>query len=249
MVSMSSAKPEPRPLPKRFYQQVAVQHSPAGFCILLDGKPVRTPARKTLHCASQHIAQQMAEEWAIQREVIATETMPFTRLISVILDRAEADRDAWLTDMGNYLETDLLYYRTPATDAWGTRMAALQSQHFDPVLDWLATTHQAPFHTTEGLMAIAQPEASLAQLRACFAKSSDTECACLAMLTPILGSALLAFARWQRHLAIDDALAAARIEETVHAEHYGDDAESLTAWAAKCRDARAAAQLLLHREN
>ncbi|RME68838.1 MAG: ATPase, partial [Alphaproteobacteria bacterium] len=41
---------------KRFYDTVAVQRTDGGYAIVLDGKPLRTPARRPLHVAARALA-------------------------------------------------------------------------------------------------------------------------------------------------------------------------------------------------
>ena len=45
-----------RPLPKRFYKEVSTDRTDEGHRILLDGRPVRTPAKNLLAVPSQAIA-------------------------------------------------------------------------------------------------------------------------------------------------------------------------------------------------
>ena len=46
-----------KPLPKRFYKDVTVgEAAEEGFTILLDGKPLRTPAKKPLVVPSRSLA-------------------------------------------------------------------------------------------------------------------------------------------------------------------------------------------------
>ena len=66
MITMSKAKHALKPLPKRFYKSVAWDPVDAGFCITLDGKNIRTPQKKLLHCASQQLAEEIAAEWQAQ---------------------------------------------------------------------------------------------------------------------------------------------------------------------------------------
>ena len=252
MVSMSKAKMELRPLPKRFYAAVGVQQNEDGFCITLDGKNVLTPARKMLQVAAQPLVQQIAAEWDAQVEVIDTDSMPLTRLAHIALDRVAHDRAALLADIAGYGETDLLCYRAPVdvdreiADPAAANLRKKQGTIFDPILAWSAQQFGIVFDVTEGIMPVAQPDASLAALNALYAQSTDWELAALAMLVPIFGSALLALAVWKEFLGIDAALLASHLDEDCQGEHWGADAEVAAKWASKCRDARAAAFFLTY---
>ena len=253
MVSMSNAKPEKKTLPKRFYAAVNLQHNGEGFAIMLDGKNVRTPMGKLLQCASQQLAQQICAEWEAQVEVINADLMPLTRLLNIALDRVEMDRAALLADIANYCETDLLFYRAPLKDSAlpidspNEKLRQLQLQHFEPILEWVATQHGLQFVVTDGVMPVPQPEASVQKLLQHFASANGHELTALAMLVPILGSALLALALWQGEMSIEQGLIASRLDEAVQAEQWGEDAETVAKWDAKCRDARAAAFFLTYK--
>ena len=52
----------------------------------LDGKPVRTPARRPLAAPTRELAQAIADEWQAQTEVIDPANMPLTRLANSIID-------------------------------------------------------------------------------------------------------------------------------------------------------------------
>ncbi len=245
-MEMSQAKPEPKPLPKRFYAAVDVQQTAERFCITLDGKPIKTLRQKLLQCVSQKLAQQIAAEWEAQREVIDPDTMPLTRLLNITLDRVSDDRAQLLSDIAQYCETDLLFYREPLSNESDAAraLALLQHKHFTPILDWCSKTYGVRFALTEGVMPVAQPPATLETLNQLFAEASDHELAALAMMVPLLGSALLTLAVWKRAITVEEALIAARLDESVQANYWGEDAEVAAKWADKCRDIRASAFFL-----
>ena len=251
MVGMSKAKAENRPLPKRFYAAANSVQQADGFAITLDGKMVRTPKGNLLHCASQQLAQYIAAEWQAQGEHIDTDTMPLTRLLNIAHDRMDEDREALLHDIAGYLETDLICYRAPISDpalpidSRNAQLRALQLQHFDPILTWIHGEYGVDFVVTEGLMPVPQPAASIQKIAAAFSAADAPSLAALALMVPILGSALLTLAVWKGRISAEEALAAARLDETVQAEAWGADAEVTIAWAAKCRDVKAASIFLL----
>jgi chaperone required for assembly of F1-ATPase len=246
MVSMSKAKIENRPRPKRFYAAANIAPHEGGFVITLDGKMVRTPQGKLLHCAAQQLAAAIAAEWEAQVEHIDTDAMPLTRLLNITLDRVESDREALLADIANYAETDLLCYRAPREEnalglpSSNQKLRLLQLQHFDPILAWAKETYGLHFVCTDGLVPVAQPSASRATIEAVFAVANHHELASLALMAPILGSALLTLAVWKGRMSAEEALAAAHLDEAVHAEQWGDDPELAQKWAAKCREVKAA---------
>ena len=69
-------------LPKRFYTDVSVEKEGEGaFVVKLDGRTVRTPAKAVLVLPTREAAQLVADEFAVQQDVIDPVTMPTMRLV------------------------------------------------------------------------------------------------------------------------------------------------------------------------
>lgn len=252
MVSMSQGKMENAALPKRFYERAAFDPVDAGYIITLDGKHVKTPARNLLQVKQLDLAAAIAAEWDAQREVIHPDKMPLTRLMHIALDRVPQDRGALLQDIARYAETDLLCYRVPvgggthALDPDNASLRQKQDAAFDPILTWVEQQFAAPFTTTDGVLPVEQSPASVAAIAAVFAAANDHQLAALAMMVPLVGSALLTLAVWKSFLGVEEALVAARLDENAQAERWGEDLEVTRAWEVKANDIRACAFFLTH---
>ena len=109
-----AAAREPQ-LRKRFYEHAHTgDKAGEGFPLLLDGKQVKTPARRPLAAPSQALAEKLADEWNAQAEVIDPGRMPLTRLANAVID-AVADAPQPVADeVAKYLGSDLLCYRAEA---------------------------------------------------------------------------------------------------------------------------------------
>jgi chaperone required for assembly of F1-ATPase len=237
---------------QKFYQSVAVMQGEGGYAVQLDGKPVRTPAKQPLVIVSEKLAEHVAEEWRAQGERINPDAMPITRILTIARDRVPHDRALLIDDIVRYAGTDLLCYRAPSSspsvmERWRAAPAAggegdlraLQELHFTPILDWAAGQGIALL-VTESLSPIPQPESSLARVREMVAAAADTELAALAMATPLLGSAILALALWQRKIEAEEAIFLARLDEAHQASQWGEDAEAKAQWAKREADIRGA---------
>jgi len=108
---MSTRKPTPPNLPRRFYKEAAVSREGDKWAILLDGKPVRTPEKNHLATEHETLATLISEEWAAQGDLIDPTTMPLTRLLNVSIDGAPGARDALADEVAKYAETDLVCHR------------------------------------------------------------------------------------------------------------------------------------------
>ncbi len=233
---------ENRALPKRFYLEAMAAPSEKGWAILLDGKPVKTLARSKLEIESKPIADAVAEEWRAQKDFINPDAMPLTRLCNITLDRVPHDRALLIDDIARYSETDLVCYHAPGSESLGR----MQHATFEPLLEWARVAYALDFAVTDGIMPIDQPPETLSNARALVEQANDGELAALALMVPLLGSYLLSVALWKGRIDIEQALKAARLDETLHDEKYGVDEEAAAAWAAKEKDIRAAAFFLTH---
>src|SRR6201986_3396522 len=99
----------------RFYKDAsASEHrneGEGGYAVLLDGRPVRSPARKPLAAPMRELAQAIASEWQAQERVIDPAAMPLTRLANSIIDGVVAAPRPVADEIEKYLGTDMLFYR------------------------------------------------------------------------------------------------------------------------------------------
>ena len=98
-------------LPKRFYKSVSIEKEGAGFALLLDGKPVRTPAKAQLLLPARALAEAVAEEWRAQGERIDPAAMPLTKLANSAIDGVAGREEAVIDDILAHAGADLLCYR------------------------------------------------------------------------------------------------------------------------------------------
>ena len=145
-------------LRRRFYQQADVEEADGQFRVVLDGRPVKTPARRTLATPKRALAQALAAEWNAQRDVIDPAKMPLTRLANTIIDGVVEAPSAVAAEVERYLACDLVFYRAPGPAGLVTR----QAKAWDPVLAWVRETLGADFVLAQGIAFVAQPAQSLA---------------------------------------------------------------------------------------
>jgi chaperone required for assembly of F1-ATPase len=230
----SAAQQHMRPvLPKRFYKSVDVSadsENPNTWLILLDGKKVKTPAKSFLNLPNEPSARLIAAEWEAQVEKIDPAKMPMTRLANTAIDGIASDPQAVLEDMVRFASSDLLYYRASHPE----KLVNAQQEKWDSILDKLTAETGARFETTEGIIHVPQSKEALALFSARLTKhSSPLQLACLHTITSLTGSALIAFSLAEKFIDLDEAWAAAHVDEDHNNALWGEDFE-----AAKRREAR-----------
>jgi len=221
---------------KRFYKEVSV----ADGAILLDGKPVKTPARAALTLPTPELAEMVAAEWRAQGEEIDPRTMKLTGLCNAAIDRITPDVAAFVRPLAAYAESDLLCYRAdnPA------ELIARQAEAWDPLLAWARARFDVHFAVTSGIVHAPQPDATIARLGEALGVYDAFHLAGLAPIITIGGSLVTALALAEDEVDPDRAFDLTHLDELWQARRWGEDRLALEARAARKRDFMAAAELL-----
>lgn len=235
-----AAKRAMRPrLPRRFYQDVSLSEADDGVGILLDGRPVKTPARRPLAAPTPTLAEAIAAEWRAQGEVVDPAKMPLTRLANSIIDGVAAAPDAVAAEIARYLASDLVFYRAEGPEG----LVASQAQAWDPVIDWARQALGARFVLGQGIVHVAQPEAALAAARAAI-PHDPWRLGALHVVTTLTGSALIALKLFAGQLSAEDAWSAAHVDENWNMQTWGRDELALERRAERFAEMQAAATVL-----
>jgi chaperone required for assembly of F1-ATPase len=226
-------------LRRRFYQHPAVEGGEGEFRVLLDGRPVRTPARRVLAAPTRALAQALAAEWEAQRGLIDPARMPLTRLANTIIDGVAGASAAVAADVERYLACDLVCYRAGGPAG----LVARQATAWDPVLAFARDVLGARFVLAEGIVFVAQPAAALAAAGAAIPRE-PWSLGALHSVTTLTGSALIALALARAALSVDAAWAAAHVDEDWNMQLWGRDELALERRAARFAEMQAAALVL-----
>ncbi len=239
---MESARRGGRPsLRKRFYNRASVAETAEGgeVQILLDGKPVKTPARNALATPTRPLAHAIAAEWDAQKELIDPANMPLTRLANAAIDAVRNVPAPVAEEIAKYLGTDLLCYRADAPSG----LVEKQSSAWDPVLVWAREKFGARFVLAQGVMHVTQPGETIAAVRAAI-PADPWRLAAVSSITTLTGSALLALALAHDAIDADTAWAAAHVDEDWQTSQWGKDDLALERRAFREAEFRAAVMVL-----
>lgn len=227
---------------KRFYKDAVAAPAAGGegYRLLLDGRPVRTPAKALLAVPAVALAEAMAAEWRGQGERIDLRSMPLTGLANAAIDRVAPDPAGFAEGLSRYGQSDLVCYRAEGPD----KLVARQAARWDPVIAWARSRYDIDLRIVNGIVHQPQPEASLARLRLAVAARGAFVLAGLSPLVTVSGSLLIALALDEGALGLDAAWEAAALDDLWQLEHWGDDAEAAKALAARRHDFEAGARFL-----
>jgi chaperone required for assembly of F1-ATPase len=225
---------------RRFYRDVTVRPAERGHQVLLDGRPMRTPARQLLAAPTAPLAEAIADEWRGQGDTIRPDAMPLTRLASTAIDRMPAQRQAAIEEVIAYTDTDLVCYRA----AEPFELVQRQHQAWQPMLEWLTRTYGVKLAVTTSILPLTQPAAARTRLRSAVEDLSDWPLVGMHMATTALGSLVLGLGLLHGRLDADAALAASLLDELFEIERWGSDVEAERRQEVLRRDVSGAARLL-----
>lgn len=229
---------------KRFYKDVTVAEAadaPSGvFRILLDGRPVRTPAKRELTMPNRELAEALAREWRAQKDTIDPGTMPLTRLANSAIDGVAERMAEVRASILAYGGSDLLCYLAEGPE----ELIERQSRRWGEIHAWIDQAFDIELELAAGVMPVAQDEAMLARLDAAMGERSPLELAALHVITSTTGSLLLALAVLHRRVSPADAWALAHLDEDFQIEKWGEDAEATARRGRRWAEVEAAALAL-----
>ena len=206
---------------KRFWTEVTVEKTNAGFEVGLDGRRVKTPAKSVLALPNEALAEMIAAEWKAQEDEIQPETMPTTRMANSVIDKVIPNFSTIVENLAEYGGTDLLCYR--ATDP--AALIKRQAEAWDPLLEW-ADGQFGRLNVTEGVMYIEQPKATLGKMKDAISGLNAWQIAGFHDLVTISGSLVLALAVISNRISVDDAWNLSRVDENWQTEQWGEDEEA-----------------------
>ncbi len=210
---------------KRVYKTVSIRRiDGAGYEILLDKKPIKTPKGREFVIATERLANAIAREWDDQAVEIEAEKMPLTRLTSITQDWTAEDSEAAIPALLEFLKTDLLCYR--ATEP--QELVSLQSHRYDPLLDWFEERFGQSMLVVHGVMPASQPdeviEAVGAQLRA----KPIEELMVLQIAAPLTSSLIVPLALAEGRITGLEAYEIACLDDLYQIRKWGRDKEAVS---------------------
>ena len=185
---------------KRFWKNVHVVSSEAGYFVKLDNKILKTPAKKQMLLPTEALAKKVASEWDEQVEEV-----------SALL--------------GEYGDTDLLYYRADSP----LELKKLQETGWDPIVKWAENTFKVRINCGTGIVYIPQNEQLLSEIQLKINDLNVFELTAFYDMVSITGSLILGLAIINGRLSAEEAYQLSRVDELWQLEQWGEDEEAQTA--------------------
>jgi chaperone required for assembly of F1-ATPase len=207
---------------KRFWKEAEVVAETQGYAVALDGRKVKTPAKRALILPTRVMAEAVAEEWQAQDGVIDPGTMPVTKTANAAIDKV-AEQHGEVADMlAAYGDSDLLCYRADAPEA----LAERQAEVWDPLLYWAREELGVELHPRVGVIHAPQDPRALDVLSRRTHALDHFELAAFHDLVSLSGSLVLGFAATLDVRPVDELWEISRLDEIWQTEQWGRDDEA-----------------------
>ena len=208
---------------KRFYEKVKVDDSTVAetgsFQVLLDGRPIRSPAQSSLRLPTHDLAMAVAVEWDSVGELIEPSLMPMMTAVSTVTDHLPKNRELYYMELLKYLDTDTVSIRAPPSEE---ELHGLQAEKWDPIIQWMGDTLDCHMETTCILGKKPAHHASARDVaEAHLQELNDFELQALFTFTTVVKSLSIGLALLHGQLSIHDGISAARLEEEYQIEQWG----------------------------
>ena len=133
---------------KRLYNKVEVSRSAAReYLILLDGRPLKTPAKDTLVLPTKELAYGVAVEWERQTTIIRPDTMPLMKLATTAIDQVPKIRPTMIDSMLRCLDSDAACFRSVEDP----KLMVKEESQYGPLINWLRTDLSIDLATSTSL--------------------------------------------------------------------------------------------------
>ncbi|KAG5176953.1 ATP synthase-like protein mitochondrial F1 complex assembly factor 2 [Tribonema minus] len=212
---------------RRFYKIVSVDQVKASdssgpqWQVLLDNRPLRTPARRPLHFPTEALARAVAAEWDAQTRSTGIEpaVMPLMTLCATALDQVAVNPEPTIDNVMNYLHTDTVCFFAPDDDRI---ILKRQKKTWGPLHTWASKALGGELVKTQHAIARPQhPPEVVDQARAIVAGLDPFALSAVQCITMECKSLVVALAVAYRQITMEQAFDAARLEEGFNIEHWG----------------------------
>lgn len=207
---------------KRFYREVKAVETNLGWQVELDGRPVRTQGGNAQVVLTGRQGRMLADEWAAQGETIDPALFRHRDLADFAIDVVAVNRDAAITDMLRYAETDTLCYRADPDEPLWKR----QQEIWEPLLTECEARETVRFQRVSGVIHRPQDNQTLESLRRRLETFDEITLAALTTLTSLAASLVIGLAALEPGADREALWDAANLEEDWQVDLWGRDPEA-----------------------
>ena len=208
---------------KKFWKKVSIKKlSSNSFQIMLDEKILQTPLKRKLVLPNLNLTQEIVKEWDQDSNKINTESMVFYGLISTSLDKIIDNRNLYINDILDYIDTDLICYRAENPK----ELVELQKTKWDPILLLIEKYIGAKIEVFQGILPKKQHTNVYSKLNNLINQLNIFEISALHRITNITGSIFLSLCVLKKDVSKDKVFELSFLDELWQSEYWGFDEET-----------------------
>ena len=208
---------------KKFWEKVSIKKiSSDSFCVMLDKRILKTPLKRELVLPNLNLAQEIVKEWDQDSKKINTESMIFYGLISTSLDKIIDNKNLYINDILDYIDTDLICYRAENPK----ELVELQKNKWDPIILLLEKYIGTKVEVFQGVLPKKQHATVHLKLNNIVNQSDIFEISALHRITNITGSIFLSLCVLKKDISKNEVFELSFLDELWQAENWGFDQET-----------------------
>ncbi len=212
---------------KRDYKEVLLEESGGAYCILLDGKYLRTPEGHKFCHGSRDLMDAVAEEWreTERGKTLNVGDMGLTCILQMLCDRLRGGRDEFEAETLKILETDLVLYRAELA-VEGGRLREDQDRSWQGYVESFERDLDVVLAVKEGVMYEGLGKGVLEKVGSWLGCLSDDDVLLVGMVSSRTGSLVLGYG-FLGGMDVEELVLCCTVEERMMSRRWGEDEEEL----------------------
>ena len=203
---------------KKFWETIEIKKvSSKEFYILLDNKKLKTPLKNELILSNHLMAKEVLKEWDQSSDIINTDDLVFYGLLSTAIDRVREEKNSYINDIINFIDTDLICYRADNP----IDLVSFQNKHWDPVITLIEKYINNNVSVFKGVMPSQQNSKVHHKIKNLVVELNDVQISVLHRITNLIGSVFLALCILKKDLSNKQAFELSFLDELWQAENWG----------------------------
>ena len=209
---------------KKFWKKIEIrQSSSKKFHLLLDNKKLTTPMKKELVLPSEILVNEVLREWDQNSDNINIDDLVFYGVLSTAIDKVNIEKDAYVNDIIDFIDTDLICYRAESPND----LIALQNKSWNPILLLIEKYIDVKIKVFKGIMPSNQDQKVHTEIKKLISNLSDVQISVLHRITNLIGSIFLSLCILKKDLLKEDAFECSFLDELWQAKNWGHEEDAL----------------------
>jgi len=203
---------------KKFWKTIEIKKvSSKEFYILLDNKKLKTPLKNELILSNHLMAKEVLKEWDQSSDIINTDDLVFYGLLSTAIDKVREEKNSYINDIINFIDTDLICYRADSP----IDLVSFQNKHWDPIILLIEKYINTNLSVFKGVMPSQQNSKVHHKIKNLVVELSNIQISVLHRITNLIGSVFLALCILKKDLSNKQAFELSFLDELWQAENWG----------------------------